>query len=570
MFRGKINRIYRTHLLFKLAVTSIQYRNIVAKWYHRWGRDKLFAPKSSVLHSTICSAAMLVILNLSMPGNCHAETFVVSAPSSVEDTVLRDREFARWNFGNGHVLEAGYMPGLYELHHGVSLIRFRLSQLPCRNVVSATLRLHKPKSYSQMVPVQVSVYQIRSANADWVEGSSLCSEEHAASTWNQRTSGKGWAGASGCSDRGVDYVLPALDTQTASSDIGQWLEFTIPAGLVQSWLDEPQNNAGLCIRADDNARLGEHAFFYSSEHYSGNGPQLVIEAASGPSRQTESPGSFNPRYVFPPEGDAFEKWLKEANNRYTNWANDPQMNMTRRQALMIYYFDVTVRGEFLCPRVRIPLTENMLQLDSLIAEGDAPALRQKLADVWKYLLVWEYIRETRWYDAGPLADVLSPLQLAILWAKPGYGIFAKMDDGRWDPLSPEELERNIQETISQTQSKLNLTPKQLELIEPLIREYETREHYYISNLRKDLDEIYGLIAAGNNGPEIFESVKRLHFDHELFLYYQSTFSGPRWKVFFEHANPVSLAREYQRVRRKEYNPGRTARQVQHARQYVGP
>ncbi len=510
---------------------------------------------------------MLAVLILNPARLSPAKTFVVSAPSAVQDVTLRDREFGQWNFGGGHLLEVGFMPGLYELHHGVSLIRFNLSQLPCKKVSSAKLRLYKPKCYIQMIPVKVSAYAVSNANFEWTEGSSLCAEEYSASTWKCRGSGQPWAGSEGCSKARVDYTLPALDTQIAPSDCGRWLEFTIPPSLIQSWLDDPDNNAGLHIKASDDAQLGEHAFFYSSEHHSGKGPQLVIDGTAGAPASPVNKRPFNPRYVFPPADDAFERWLNEADNRYTGWAKNPQMNMSRRQALMIYYFDVTVRGELLCPRVRIPLTQNMLELDDLIAQADASAVREKLKDVGKYLLIWEYIRETHWYDSGPLADVLSPLQIGILWAKPGYGIFAKMNDGRWDPLTPEQLEENILKTIAQMTSTLNLTAEQLQFIEPMIRRNETREHYYINKLRQSLDEIYPLIAAGNDGPEMFDCVKRLHYNHELFLYYQSTFSIPRWTVYMDHADPIALARAYQRVRREEYNPQRTGRQIEHAKRY---
>ncbi len=68
------------------------------------------------------------------------DTFIISDSANVEDVALRDRAYSEWNFGAGHFLEAGFMPGLYEIHHAASLVRFNLSGLGCRKVVSAKMR----------------------------------------------------------------------------------------------------------------------------------------------------------------------------------------------------------------------------------------------------------------------------------------------------------------------------------------------------------------------------------------------------------------------------------------------
>jgi len=86
-------------------------------------------------------------------------TFVIARPEDVEDVALLDREFGTWNFGSGILLEAGYMPGLYELHHAATLIRFNLSGSDCDKVRSATLRLYKPECTIQMAPIQVQVHR---------------------------------------------------------------------------------------------------------------------------------------------------------------------------------------------------------------------------------------------------------------------------------------------------------------------------------------------------------------------------------------------------------------------------
>lgn len=126
------------------------------------------------------------------------------------------------------MLEAGFMPGLYEEHHCASLLRFDLSRTPCKKVRAAKVRLYKPKCSVQMRPTRIGIYQLAPANADWTEGASLCAEEAAASCWSHLRNEKTWAGAKGGARKGVDFLTPALDIQTAPDACGQWMEFDIP------------------------------------------------------------------------------------------------------------------------------------------------------------------------------------------------------------------------------------------------------------------------------------------------------------------------------------------------------
>ena len=72
----------------------------------------------------------------------------------------------------------------------------------------------------------------------------------------------------------------------------------------------------------------------------------MIEGTPGrPRIQTEKQVRKKRKHMFPPSDAVFDKWLAEADNRYVRWAEE--CNMTREQAKMIYYYDVTVRGEML-------------------------------------------------------------------------------------------------------------------------------------------------------------------------------------------------------------------------------
>ncbi len=498
----------------------------------------------------------------------HTRTYVISDPQDIEDVALRDREFADWNFGGGIVLEAGYMPGLYEEHHCVSLLRFDLSRLLCEKVQAAKVRLYKPKCTVQMRSAKIGIYQLTSANTDWTEGTSLCEEEAAASCWSHLRKEKTWAGAKGCSRKGVDFLTPVLDIQTAPDDCGQWLEFDIPIELVQRWLDHPEQNSGLYIKPmNEKMEWGDHVYFYSSEHSSGKGPQLVIEGTPGkPKIKTEKQVRKKRKHMFPPSDTVFDKWLAEADNRYVRWTKE--CNMTREQAKIIYYYDVTVRGEMLMPNCRVPLTEYIVRLDTLIPKGDEKAARDILKNVRKRLLYWEYIREANWYDAGPLADVLTPLQLGTLWGKCIFGnMLKKHGNSSWKRLSPDELETEIESTVKKTRERLELTTEQAKIIDPLVAKYERLEHEYVENFMDDLMKIQEFIKQGRDDEAMFNLVKSLHMNHELFLYFQSWYNTPRWSLYMEQAAPIPLAKIFANGRRKEYNPERTQRQIDHAKKY---
>ena len=525
---------------------------------------------------------LMLVFFATAPVSCGAVTFVVSDSGSVEDVAMRNRDYSEWNFGAGHFLEVGFMPGLYEIHHAVSLVRFNLSGLPCKKVISAKLRLYKPKDYIQMSPVSVKVHPVGPANGAWFEGTSECVAEASAATWKWRGNGKAWSGAEGCGVEQVKGLSPALDTQVAPDDRGQWLEFDIPARLVQSWLDnEPADNAGLLIRADTenpiapgaavtihadaDVGIGNHVFFYSSEHHSGKGPQLVIKGLAGKPASRKIKRPHNAREQWPPvDAHEYKKWRASGAGRYSNWATGPEMGLSREQGLLPYTWTVMTRGGILSKQSRIPLMKNLDQLDKGIRKGDEAAVRAALREARALLLVWEYVRQTRWYDTGPIAEILSPRQIAVLWGKPGYGIFAKMDPARWEVKSKE---RAIRKAIESLEEKLELTPENVKAITPLIRKHEGLESDYRLKIGQSLRDIAELLEQGNDSSEIFNAVRRLHFSHEMYLYHLSVLSTPRFNALIEIAPAIPFARMYLKMRRNQYKESRVMRAYRKAREF---
>jgi hypothetical protein len=104
-------------------------------------------------------------------------------------------------------------------------------------------------------------------------------------------------------------------------------------------------------------------------------------------------------------------------------------------------------------------------------------------------------------------------------------------------------------------------------VDPIVAENERLEHFYVERFVDTLEEIQGRIARGEDDDRMLDCVRRLHYNHELFLYHQSTFNTPRWSAFMEHAGAIDLAKMYLKARRKEYNAERIGRSREHALKY---
>ena len=104
-------------------------------------------------------------------------------------------------------------------------------------------------------------------------------------------------------------------------------------------------------------------------------------------------------------------------------------------------------------------------------------------------------------------------------------------------------------------------------MEAVVARYERLEHEYVEKFMDDLVRIQEFIEQGRDDEVMFNLVKSLHMNHELFLYFQSWYNTPRWSLYMEWAAPIPLARIFANGRMKEHNPERTQRQIDHARKY---
>ncbi|HTB82268.1 MAG TPA: DNRLRE domain-containing protein [Candidatus Sulfotelmatobacter sp.] len=521
-------------------------------------------------------------LNTLVTGS-NADVLVVSGPEHVQDTFLRNGKYwGKWNFGNAQFLQVGVQPStVYDIYHAVSLIRFDLSGFQYANVESAWLRLYVPRNQTQMVPVPIHVHAVSTANAGWKEGASEAVEEPEAASWNSRDQGQPWAGGSGLSEPGRDYSAEPLATRTAAGLEGEWLEFELPKALVQSWMDDPDANAGLLLRTDDNAGPGQCTDICSSQHWSGKGPQLVIRGkfstaivAAG----VHSEKHYNPRFQLPPTGPVYERWLNESTERYAVWAKDKSINLTGVQTVFPYMWDVIVRGDIILPKAMLPLSKITEEVPAVVARGDRKQARQIMEDFMKYMMVFDYARDQNWYDSGPTADVLSPLQVAKFFVKEGgddtgahaiySGIDAQSKNGRWDDSSPAAINSQIEAQLDTIKHRLNPTAEQFAAIKMVVTTNMSLEYYHAGELKKSLSLVRQLIAEGNDGEEMLKALRSMFFHHRMFLIHQSLFSMPKYSVLIDNGDILGYAQWFYDVREKQYSRSRIDKQLASATRYM--
>lgn len=521
----------------------------------------------------ICTFCGLVLVCAQL----FAQHFLLSKPGQVEDCILRQSDityheenyWTGWNFGAAQTLDAGYAIAMWNQWHGNVLIRFDLRGVDCRKVGKAVFRIYKPMNVTQTSgEVPLALYAVSPANSGWVEGHSESLPEFDGASWQYKGSGKPWAGGeNGCSVAGVDYSARPIGRVMASKYKGEWLEFALPAALVQDWIDHPSRNAGLLIRVDETpAVLGDHVLFYSVEHSSGKGPQLVIDGEAGKAKFPAVSGKqFNPRYVMPVEGEAFGRWLRSRNFRYVQWTTDTVVNLRGAQRIYPYYWDVVVEGEFVLPYAYYPFSQSVLGLDSMIAAGDIAGLKRFQLNRLRYMHLWEYVREQRWYDCGDVIEILSPYQAALIWLGSKKdngmsfdGVLNKIHPRGQPDLTPEEIAKRCKAEVEECRRNLTLTPAQDDSVAAFISAMEAQRCLNYNKCNDAAQEVHHLLAAHNNGREMIDALGAFMNDHDVYLFYDSYWQIKRWSFLMDHTEMISFNRFWKKQKFKEYSPLRIA------------
>lgn len=521
-----------------------------------------------------CWTVLLMTLCFS---NSFGSRFVISESGQVDDCILRQSDvtyhqenyWTGWNFGASQTLDAGYAIAMWNQWRGNVLIRFDVRGINCTKVGKATFRIYKPKNITQTsADVPLALYRVLEANSDWKEGHSESLPEFDAASWQYKGRGKPWAGGqNGCSVAGVDYDATPIGHAIACKYRGDWLEFELPSSLVQSWIDHPSKNAGLLIKVDEKEEvLGDHVLFYSSEHASGKGPQLVIEGQEGKAKfAVDKNKKINPRYVMPVEGTAFKRWLQDRNFRYVQWTLDSVVNLQGTQRIYPYYWDVVVQGEFVLPEAYYPFSQSILGLDSMIKNKDIEGLRKFQINRLRYLHLWEYVREQRWYDCGDVIEILSPYQAALIWLGSKKdngmsfdGVLNKEHPKGNKNLTEEEIKNRCKKEVEEIQKNLQLTQQQSDSIAAFISEMEYQRCLNYNKCNDAAQKVHLLLSKKNNGNEMIDALGAFMNYHDVYLFYDSYWQMKRWSFLMDHTDMVSFNVFWKNQKYKEYSPDRVA------------
>lgn len=529
--------------------------------------------------SFLVTCALLFCLQGTLTG--QTTTVVISHPRQVDDVILRQAEltyrdelfWTHWNFGASQVLCIGFAAALWNQWRGNVLIRFDMRGVDITEVKNAKFRIYKPTNITQMSQeVPIGFFRVKEVNADWVEGNSDSKPQAEAASWQYRRDGIPWAGGnSGAGVTGVDYYPEPLWRGWVSKFEGKWIEFELPPDLVQRWIDYPEKNAGLLIKTVAAVEVrADNVLFYSSEHSSGKGPQLIVEGRQGPARHAADPNKrYNPQAVMPiPTDEEFYYWAEHRNFRAARWATCPVVNMTREQRIYPFYWDIVVKGDFVLPYSYFPFSQSLLGLDEMIANRDYDGLRQFQLNRLRYLHIWEHIRGQRWYMTGDIMEFLSPLQAAYLWlgSMENNGLTFNAILGAHPKGRANDSQRDIQlrrtRRVAQLAENLTLTEDQFNVIERHISHVTDRRTFYRNKCNMAAQAVHRLMAEKNDGREMFEALGRFMIYHHIYLYYDSFWQMKNWPLLNDIACPVELAIFWRRQKYREYSPARMQRRFE--------
>jgi len=160
------------------------------------------------------------------------------------------------------------------------LLRWRLDKIATlfnsNKYVPVSARILMKEWYNGKVPnQQINVYRILPVNKDWIAGTggpyNWDIRQVGSVTWKDAISGsKAWAGESGCGKPGVDYDSKPMAIIYANNDPRRpnphnLVYIDVPITLIKSWAMNPENNAGLLLKAVDETK-GDLSYFSASEN----------------------------------------------------------------------------------------------------------------------------------------------------------------------------------------------------------------------------------------------------------------------------------------------------------------
>jgi len=170
--------------------------------------------------------------------------------NAVADTTIR-RASATYNYGASVTLYS------HNAYNGSSLHRFNLSTIPASaTCTAAKLAVTASAIYYGATGRKFIIYQIASANGDWVEGTADGAEETGSPCYSYKafhaSTPTNWAGSAGLSSPGTDYVNTIIGELEVTDTVAANTTVEIPfnaSGLavIKSWFGE-STNSGILLR----------------------------------------------------------------------------------------------------------------------------------------------------------------------------------------------------------------------------------------------------------------------------------------------------------------------------------
>jgi hypothetical protein len=183
------------------------------------------------------------------------------------------------NWGGRTNMEIGGFGGTNFRH---VLMRFDITALAgqYQSIDAVTLRLYYAVNPGNNVAGTVNVYQLASANADWVEGISSGYANNGESTWRQKHFNQTpWAGTAGASAEGTDYLSGpvASSPYAAHPTVNTPLDFVFTdVSFISDWV--AGNNPGLFLRTVAEASVTGRAIMHTREEniVGAYEPELIV------------------------------------------------------------------------------------------------------------------------------------------------------------------------------------------------------------------------------------------------------------------------------------------------------
>ena len=196
------------------------------------------------------------------------------------DTWLNNASPYTYNYG------AAASVGINTPNVRKALFRFNLSAIPASaTCTAASLTITAASKIWPGSTRTFSIYEVASANGDWVEGTGNGSAVTGAPCWNYKayhaSTPTSWAGSNGMSTAGTDYIDTALATYTvypSAVEINNSFDFVFNASgraVVKSWFGQA-TNSGIVAWYNCGTSVSWHTKEASTESYR---PTLTVTYA---------------------------------------------------------------------------------------------------------------------------------------------------------------------------------------------------------------------------------------------------------------------------------------------------